>query len=237
MVRCPDTRKDVADCDCGQTHICPTCGKRFGSDGVCCDPYDTWQHVAKIDTLIARRAAFVYEGARLAAIAANAPIVPEPWCEREDDFRLQFLDVIERQCGPLRSESPEELHGSWMQAYFTNGWVYGEIRDTDARTHPDLVPYAQLGQLEQDKDSVFVALCDIARLWIRDPAADILRDTSDIALAVVPDITLVVRYGVWPANEVKEMLALGEIRKVMLNDMVYGYLAVPVVPSNGGNHA
>ena len=56
-------------------------------------------------------------------------------------------------------------------------------------------------------------------------------DTSDIALADVPDIMLVVRYGVWPANEVKEMLALGEIRKVMLNGMVYGYLAVPAVPS------
>ena len=43
----------------------------------------------------------------------------------------------------------------------------GRFGDTDARTHPDLVPYAQLGQLEQDKDSIFVALCDIARLWMR----------------------------------------------------------------------
>ena len=118
--------------------------------------------------LTERRAEFVYEGARLAATAASAPIVPEPWADREDDFRLQFLDVIDRQCGPQRSRSPEELHGSWMQAYFTNGWVYGEMRDTEKRTHPDLVPYADLNQLEQDKDSVFVALCEIARLWIRD---------------------------------------------------------------------
>ena len=166
-LRCPETGNKVNCCHCGQVHFCPVCDNRIGDDGLCCDPYDTWEHRAKFHTLTHRRAEFVYEGARLAAIAANAPIVPEPWPEREDDFRLQFLDVIERQCGPLRSESPEELHGSWMQAYFANGWVYGEIRDTDARTHPDLVPYAQLGQLEQDKDSVFVALCDIARLWVR----------------------------------------------------------------------
>ena len=113
-----------------------------------------------------RRAVFVYEGARLAAIAAGAPIVPVPWAEREADFRTQFLKVIERQCGPQRSASPEELHGSWMQAYLANGWQYGERYDREARRHPDLVPYAQLGHLERDKDAVFVALCEIARQWI-----------------------------------------------------------------------
>ena len=113
-----------------------------------------------------RRAVFVYEGARLAAIAAGAPIVPVPWAEREADFRTQFLKVIERQCGPQRSASPEELHGSWMQAYLAHGWQYGERYDREARRHPDLVPYAQLGHLARDKDAVFVALCEIARQWI-----------------------------------------------------------------------
>ena len=117
--------------------------------------------------LTARQAVFVYEAARLAAVAAGAPIIPRPWGGREEDFREQFLRVIERQCGPQRSASPEELHGSWMQAYYANGWVYGSTYDADARTHPDLVPYAQLGQLEQDKDAVFVALCEIARLYVR----------------------------------------------------------------------
>lgn len=117
-------------------------------------------------SLIERRAKFVYEGARLAAQAAQAPIVPVPWEQREDDFRSQFLKVIERQCGPQRSNSPEELHSSWMQAYLANGWVYGETYDRERRTHPDLVPYAQLGQLERDKDAVFVVLCEIARLYI-----------------------------------------------------------------------
>lgn len=123
-------------------------------------------------TLTERRAKFVYDGARLAAIAAGAPIIPEPWDEREDDFRVQFVEVIARQCGEQRSHSPEELHGSWMQAYFTMGWSYGPERDTEARTHPDLVPYADLGQLERDKDAVFVALCEIAREWIYDAAEE-----------------------------------------------------------------
>ncbi len=117
--------------------------------------------------LIERRAEFVYEAARIAAIAANAPIVPVTWTEREDAFRLQFLEVIDRQCGPQHSNSPEELHGSWMQAYFSMGWVYGEAYDREAKIHPDLVPYIQLGELEKDKDAVFVSLCAIARDYIR----------------------------------------------------------------------
>lgn len=124
-------------------------------------------------TLTERRARFVYEGARIAAIAANAPIVPVAWDERERAFVDQFLAVIERQCGPQRSTSPEELHGSWMQAYFAMGWKHGEKYSREDKTHPDLVPYAQLGQLERDKDAVFVMLCEIARQYIYDSSSDI----------------------------------------------------------------
>jgi len=119
-----------------------------------------------MSNLTERRATFVYDAARLAATAANAPIIPVPWAEREQPFKSQFLKVIERQCSDLRSRSPEELHGSWMQAYFAMGWVYGEKYNREKRIHPDLVPYAELGQLERDKDAVFVALCEIARQWI-----------------------------------------------------------------------
>lgn len=116
--------------------------------------------------LTERRAEFVYNAARLAAIAAKAPIIPVLWHEREAPFREQFLDVIEQQSGQDRSRSPEELHKSWMQVYFAMGWQYGEAYDREAKIHPDLVPYADLGQLERDKDAVFVVLCEIARQWI-----------------------------------------------------------------------
>jgi len=121
-----------------------------------------------METLNERRAEFVYDAARLAAQAANAPIVPDWWHQREPAFKAQFLKVIERQCGEQRSKSPEELHGSWMQSYFAMGWVYGEVYDRENKIHPDLVPYADLGQLERDKDAVFVVLCEIARQFVYD---------------------------------------------------------------------
>ena len=51
-------------------------------------------------------------------------------------------------------------------AHARMGWVYGEVRDPEKKTHPDMIPYHDLGQLERNKDDVFVALCEIARQWI-----------------------------------------------------------------------
>lgn len=43
-----------------------------------------------------------------------------------------------------------------------------------------MVPYARLGQLERDKDAVFVALCEIARQWIYDFQKNaIIKDDQD----------------------------------------------------------
>ena len=113
-----------------------------------------------------RRAEFIYDGARLAAIAANAPIVPELWTDREEDFKEQFRKVIFKQCSDARETDPARAHQTWMDEYFRMGWVYGKIRNTEKRTHPDLVPFDELEQREQDKDAVFLALCEIARQWI-----------------------------------------------------------------------
>ncbi len=118
--------------------------------------------------LTERRAEFVYDAARLAARAANAPIVPDRWVGREAAFKDQFLEVIEQQCGPERKDSPQELHEDWVKAYEKLGWKFGKEYDWYKKTHPDMVPYMELGQLERDKDDVFVALCEIARLWIRE---------------------------------------------------------------------
>lgn len=118
--------------------------------------------------LTERRAIFVYEGARLQAAAANAPIIPEPWSTREDSFKDQFRHLIDLMCGPERMRDAEEAHDSWVTAYQLMGWTYGPVRDTEKKTHPDMVPFAELGWRERIKDAVFIALCEMARKWVVD---------------------------------------------------------------------
>jgi len=116
--------------------------------------------------LLERRAIFVYEGARMQAVAVDAPIVPEPWPARDTKFKAQFRKVIAMMMSEERKSSPEELHEDWVKSYEEMGWTYGPERSILSKTHPDMVPFDQLEHHEQDKDAVFVALCELARLWI-----------------------------------------------------------------------
>lgn len=116
--------------------------------------------------LVERQAIFIYETARLQAFAVRAPIIPEPWSHRDQKFRLQMEENVAKMMGPDRFTDPEEAHNSWWDAYQDMGWVYGPERNVDAKTHPDMVPFEDLGWEERIKDAVYIALCEIARQWI-----------------------------------------------------------------------
>lgn len=119
-------------------------------------------------SLLERQAIFTYEMARLQAAAVNAPIVPEPWSLRDEKFRTQYLEITAKQMGPDHFTDPEEAHDSWWEAYKVLDWKFGPVRDTDAKTHPDMVPFADLGWKERLKDEVWIALNTFARNYITD---------------------------------------------------------------------
>ncbi|WP_018865117.1 RyR domain-containing protein [Thioalkalivibrio sp. ARh3] len=57
-----------------------------------------------------------------------------------------------------RDLTPEESHESWMRHKAEDGWVYGEEKDPEAKTHPCMVPYEQLPEEQQAKDALFSAV-------------------------------------------------------------------------------
>lgn len=50
---------------------------------------------------------------------------------------------------------PEDSHISWMKEKVDSGWVYGEIKDVEKKTHPCILPYDQLPQSQKIKDYLF----------------------------------------------------------------------------------
>ncbi len=113
-----------------------------------------------------RRAVFIYEAARIEAIASERPIVPEPWEQRDLAFRSQCITTTERICANPDT-TPEAEHDLWWRAYEAMGWRYGPVRDPVAKTHPDMVPFDALEPKEREKDAVFLALCRFAAEHIR----------------------------------------------------------------------
>ena len=54
--------------------------------------------------------------------------------------------------------TPEQSHEKWMQDRLDNGWVLGPVKDADKKEHPLLIPYTDLPQSQQIKDSLFTAI-------------------------------------------------------------------------------
>jgi len=50
--------------------------------------------------------------------------------------------------------TPEENHNNWMKMKKKQGWIYGETKNFIKKTHPDLVPYDELPEVERIKDEM-----------------------------------------------------------------------------------
>lgn len=49
-------------------------------------------------------------------------------------------------------------HDAWMADKVADGWVYGEVKDAEAKTHPCIVPFEELPEFQQKKDKLFQAI-------------------------------------------------------------------------------
>lgn len=93
------------------------------------------------------------------------------WCESEGDFTQKDWDEAEqwqrdsaikgvefRLANPDAPQSAQ--HDAWSNDKIADGWVYGEVKDSAAKTHPCLVPFEQLPLFQQKKDKLFQAVVD-----------------------------------------------------------------------------
>lgn len=53
--------------------------------------------------------------------------------------------------------TPEMSHDNWCAFKRAEGWVYGPVKDAEARTHPCLAPYADLPLAQRTKDYAFLS--------------------------------------------------------------------------------
>jgi len=89
----------------------------------------------------------------------------EPW---ETAQRWQKDSAIEGVHNALTGASPEQSHENWMKAKIQAGWTWGVVKDPDAKTHPALLPYAQLPDDVKLKDEIFITIVSIMKGYLRD---------------------------------------------------------------------
>lgn len=99
----------------------------------------------------------VHEANRAFQTVLADPAIPvaAPWDEISTEMRASIIGGVK---GVIGGASFEESHEGWLAFKEANGWVYGEVKDEEAKTHPCMVPYADLKPGDRVKDALFASI-------------------------------------------------------------------------------
>lgn len=96
--------------------------------------------------------------------AANAALAQStedenklPWNCESEQFRNGVIDVIE-EVAANPNITPEDMHNKWYLSKLEDGWSYGESVSEEEKTHPCMVDYDELSDVDRFKDKLFLAI-------------------------------------------------------------------------------
>lgn len=104
---------------------------------------------------IASIAQVCHEANRAIQLVTNDPAPSPVWDDAADWQRASAIEGVQKA---LDGETAEQLHESWCAFKVADGWVWGEVKDVDAKTHPCLIEYDSLPPEQRSKDHVFAAI-------------------------------------------------------------------------------
>jgi hypothetical protein len=94
-------------------------------------------------------------------IVKDVPVQPS-WDEIDADMRASCIrGVVFGIKNP--NATAEDQHRAWCDERRSQGWVFGETKDPEKKTHPALRSYAELPLCTRQKDMVFRAIIQALR--------------------------------------------------------------------------
>lgn len=114
---------------------------------------------------VARIAQVMHETMR-AWQKANGETPAPPWGRAPKWMKeASFASVAWRIANPNAPVSAQ--HDQWMTQKTSQGWKYGRTKSGVKKTHPMLVPYSELSEVEKRKDALVNAVIDSLALPLR----------------------------------------------------------------------
>lgn len=117
----------------------------------------------------------IYSDEEIARVihAANAamqgiqgdPAPSQPWDSEPEEIRQNVMMGVRNA---RHGMTPAEHHQSWVDDKIAHGWRYGGEKDSERKTHPCLVPYAQLPESQRAKNVLFINI--VRALWAAEMA-------------------------------------------------------------------
>jgi hypothetical protein len=76
------------------------------------------------------------------------------WEEADESVRDSAIEGV-KQIIANPDITPEQLHDNWSKDKIADGYVYGDVKDDEKKTHPCLVAYDKLPAHQRFKDHLF----------------------------------------------------------------------------------
>ncbi len=112
--------------------------------------------MSKIYANIVFIAAACHEANRQLCLSQNDDSQPH-WEDAPEWQRQSAMSGVSFKLDNLDA-TPEDLHYNWIRDKVADGWVYGDIKDAEKKTHPCMVTYDQLPAFQRVKDELFASI-------------------------------------------------------------------------------
>ncbi len=119
-------------------------------------PLDAGKLVGRPDAVVEHAAKIAHEVNRAYCRSLGDDSQP-PW-DDAPDWQKNSARIGVKSIAEHPDMTPAQQHTLWCAVKIRDGWTYGAEKDVDAKTHPCLVPYAQLLAEQQVKDALFGAV-------------------------------------------------------------------------------
>ncbi len=90
---------------------------------------------------------------------ANGQVPAPPWSRAPAWMITATLEAV-RWNTSLAPPTPAARHRQWVNEKKAAGWKLGRTKDARRKTHPLLVPYKQLPEVERRKDALVSAVIE-----------------------------------------------------------------------------
>lgn len=95
-------------------------------------------------------------------MGANLPLHDVPEDFEISNERLESLMNGTKFALIHPSLTAEENHILWMNGKKEQGYNYGPVLDVEKKTHPSMVPFGELSEVEQRKDEMDILMVKLA---------------------------------------------------------------------------
>jgi hypothetical protein len=122
------------------------------------DAYGKAEGQGSVSYTVAKIARVCHEANR-AICEAYGDTSQVPWGDAPDWQKDSALKGVEFSLQNPNA-TPEDQHEAWKADKVAAGWKLGDVKDPEAKTHPALRPYVELGVEQRVKDHVFRAIVE-----------------------------------------------------------------------------